>query len=89
MKQLSGYPQDELQAARNAVAEDWRRIGRAIRDCDDYADHVSDAEKDERLAKDLATADGIETGKYDHQFWAWQRITQKLTGESVALLPCE
>lgn len=87
MKQFNEYPPEQLQAARDAVAEDWRELHRSIRKSDDYADHVTEEQKDDNLRRALATADGISAGKFDNQFWAWQRINLKLTGECVALLP--
>lgn len=87
MKQFNEYPPEQLQAARDAVAEDWRNLHRSIRESDPYADHVTVGQKDENLRLAMETADGISAGKFDHQFWAWQRINLKLTGECVALLP--
>ena len=85
LKQLNEYPKEELQKARADVAKDWREIAHSVRKNDEYASHVSESKKDELLTKALNTADEIEAGKLDHQFWAWQRINQKLTGECVPL----
>lgn len=74
-----------LQAALNAVADDWARNAHAIRAEDAYADHVTEATKDAILTKGLEFAETIRRGE-TKGFTTWQRINAKLTGECVALL---
>ena len=77
---------ERLQEALNAVADDWAANAYAIRREDAYASHVSEARKDERLARGLEAADRIRQGEIQ-SFTIWQRVNEKLTGECVALLP--
>lgn len=81
------FSEDEIQAARNAVADDWRAMAKAIREKDHYAPHVTEAEKDACLRRELNFACGIEIGIWDGNFTVAQRIHMKLTGEYIALLP--
>lgn len=74
-----------LQAARDAVADDWAAMAHAIRAEDAYASHVTEAAKDRYLADDLAFAEKIRRGETTG-FTTWQRINTALTGECVALL---
>ena len=76
---------DKLQAALNAVADDWAALGRAIRAEDRYASHVTEETKDAALVKMLASAEAIRQGDVK-SFTIWQRVNAKLTGECVALL---
>lgn len=76
---------DRLHAALRQVASDWRELGRAIREEDAYADHVTEAEKEAALREMLDRADDIEAGNV-RTFTAWQRVNTVLTGECVALL---
>ena len=75
-----------LQDALDKVARDWARMGRAIYRDDDYAAHVSKAEKIANLRRMLITAHRIRTGQ-ETGFWLWQDINHALTGECIALLP--
>ena len=77
---------ERLQAALDAVADDWAALGHAIRRENAYAGHVSEATKDQLLARDLKTAERIRQGEVV-SFTIWQRVNEKLTGECVALLP--
>lgn len=76
---------ERLQTALDAVADDWAALGHAIRREDAYASHVSEEAKDQRLARDLESADRIRRGEVK-SFAIWQRVNEKLTGECVALL---
>lgn len=87
MKRLSDFTETQIQRAREKVAADWRKMARAIRETDDYAPHVTEAEKDARFRKDKSFAADIEAGLVDHNFTVAQRIWFELTGECVALLP--
>ena len=75
----------KLAEALGAVADDWAALGRAIRDADDYASHVTEAQKDENLRRDLERAKEIRKG-FVESFTIAQRLNEKLTGECVALL---
>ena len=76
-----------LDAALNAVADNWAALGQAMRTEDGvYAAHVSETEKDQELSGMLAQAEAIRQGNVDN-FAIWQRINTKITGECVALLP--
>lgn len=77
---------ERLQAALDATANDLAALGREIRSEDAYAPHVTEAEKDEILAADLALAESIRAGSVK-SFAVWQRVNMHLTGECVALLP--
>lgn len=81
------FTPEELQAARETVADWWANNARAIRSNDAYASHVTEKQKDEILARSLETAEQCRRGELDHNFTFWQRINTELTGECVALLP--
>lgn len=74
-----------LDNALNAVANDWAQLSHDIRHCGDYADHVTEEEKDRYLAEGLATAETIRNGTID-SFTIWQRVNTAITGKCVALL---
>ena len=73
--------------ARLIVAAQWRENARKIREADEYADHVTEAQKAANLERALAFADEIESGIHDGNFTIAQRIHFAKTGESPALLP--
>ena len=50
----------------------------------DYADHVTDEQKDLNLQKSLNLAQKVREGYFDN-FTIWQRINTEITGECVAL----
>lgn len=77
----------ELTAALEKVAVDWRANAYAVRKEDDYAGHVTEADKNHYLEQDLAHADQIEEGLLLHNFTIWQRVNTVLTGDCVAFLP--
>lgn len=76
---------ERVRIARENVANDWIELAHAIRQCDAYADHVTEAEKDASLAAMLADAERIRSGEANG-FTFWQRINTELTGECVPLL---
>lgn len=76
---------ERLQAALNTVADDWACMAHAIRKEDAYADHVTEAQKETYLARDLEFAELIRNGQ-TYGFTTWQRINTELTGQCVALL---
>jgi hypothetical protein len=78
---------EEIQRAREIVADDWAENARAIRREDPYASHVTEAEKDAYLAEGLAYAESVRQGTAKGSFTLWQRLNEVLTGECVALLP--
>ena len=81
------YPADDptLKAACKRVADDWRKLGYAIRKEDAYAAHVTPERKEQALNDMLDAADQIEAGNIT-SFTIWQRVNTVLTGECVALL---
>lgn len=86
MKQLKDYPREDVTAARESVANDLRALAHEIKETDLYASHVSESDKERFLLESLKHADRVERGERDGNFAIWQRIKQKLTGETVALL---
>ena len=86
MKQLKDYPREDVTAARKSVANELRALAHEIRQTDPYASHVSESDKERFLLRDLENAEQVERGELDSNFSIWQRINQKLTGETVALL---
>lgn len=86
MKQLKDHPVEDVIAARKSVASDLRALAHEIRQSDPYASHVSESDKERFLLESLENADRVERGEKDGNFSIWQRINQKLTGETVALL---
>ena len=86
MKQLKDYPVGDVIAARKSVASDLRALAHEIRQSDPYASHVSESDKERFLLRDLKNAEQVERGDLDSNLSIWQRINQKLTGETVALL---
>ena len=81
------YTPEQIQAARETVADWWANNARAIRNGDAYAPHVTEARKDEILADSLANAEKCRKGELDHNFTFWQRINTELTGECIPFLP--
>jgi hypothetical protein len=77
---------ERLENAIKAVAEDWRELGRRIRGSDNYADHVTEEEKDRLLERHLSSADRFESGEGMPSFPFIQRLEYKLTGKSVPFL---
>lgn len=86
MKQISDFSSEEIQEARETVADWWMQNAHAIRTDDEYASHVTESEKDDYLQKELAFAEQIRTGQQDRCFAIWQRIHEALTGECIPLL---
>jgi hypothetical protein len=74
------------EQALKAVAQDWRNLAYDIRKEDAYASHVTELEKDIKLTEMLRQADDIKAGRVD-SFTIRQRVQEKMTGSSVALLP--
>jgi hypothetical protein len=77
---------ERLQAALDAVADDWIDLACRIREDDEYASHVSEEEKDQVLKDNLKLAEEVRRGEIN-SFTTWQRVNEKITGESPALLP--
>jgi len=78
---------EKLNKALNEVADDWANLQRKIREEDKYAKHITEKQKDDALVKGLERAEEIRNGKNIDNFTIWQRINEKLTGESIALMP--
>ena len=77
---------ERLTKAIKKVCDDWRENALAIRSDDQYASHITEAEKEEFLKRSLLLADDLESGRIHPTFTDWQRINIELTGECVALL---
>lgn len=77
--------ESEFQEALNKVADDWERLGEAIYKENAYADHVSESLKLSNRDQHYARAAEIRAGQVN-SFTIWQRVTELLTGECVALL---
>lgn len=75
-----------LESAIRAVAKEWRDLGHAIHKSDDYAEHVTQEQKDAILYQHLRSADEFEQGLSVPGFTLWQRLEHKLTGNTVAFL---
>lgn len=75
----------ELQAALDAVADDWAQLACDIHSENAYAPHVTIEQQDEYLTLMLQEAEAIRAGDI-RSFAIRQRINEKLTGECVALL---
>jgi len=78
---------DRLQTACESVAHWAEQNAYAIRNEDEYASHVTEAEKDEYLRQDLEWAEKIRKQENLHNFSVWQRVNAELTGKCVAFLP--
>jgi hypothetical protein len=76
-----------LSDALNAVADAHALNAYGIRHEDEYADHVTEEQKDKNFLEAIRTAEEIRVGKYLHTFWCWQRVNYELTGASVPFLP--
>lgn len=87
IKQLKDFPAEEVQKARDEVADWWARIAYLVFIENEYASHVTLAQKSHFLNRDLLFAGKIRTGELDGCFTVWQRIYVILTGECIALLP--
>lgn len=72
--------------ARNKVADDWKQNAYAVREDDDYAQHITEQQKDFFLFQSLQLAEEIRWGN-ESSFTVWQRINTELTGECIAFLP--
>lgn len=84
---FSRFTPEQIQAARETVANWFIENARAIRREDEYADHVTESKKDEDLNQRIEWAERLRAGLCDGNFTARQRIYYELTGECVALLP--
>jgi len=80
---------EKLQKALNQVADDMIELENRIREGDEYASHVSEKTKDENLKKGIELAERVRKGEKMGNMTIAQRINQKLTGETVAILPSQ
>lgn len=79
-------PDDErLVHALNEVADDWLFLSLKIRLKDEYAPHVTEQVKNERLSQSIKDSRKIRNGSSSGNFTIWQRVNAKLTGECVPL----
>jgi len=76
---------DRLCRAFETVANFWAENARSVRSEDAYAQHVTEAEKDEYMNCQLEQAERIRTGEEPMGFWLWQRVNAELTGECIPL----
>jgi len=76
---------NRLAGALAKVADDYARAAHAIFKEDDYASHVTLAQKQLYLAESLDAADIVRGGAVNN-FAVWQRINTELTGECAGLL---
>lgn len=77
----------ELSDALAKVADGIRKNAHSMRKGGDYASHITEADKDELLASNLAYADEVEQGLHNRNFTIWQKVDYICTGISVPLLP--
>lgn len=87
MKKFSDFTSEQIQDAREKVANWFAANSRAIRAEDPYASHVTEIEKDLYLKEGLESAERVRQGKSDGNFTVAQRIYFELTGECVGFLP--
>lgn len=87
IKQLKDFPAEEVQKARDEVADWWVGNAYLVFVEDEYASHIELKQKSLILNKSLLFAGKIKTGELDGCFTVWQRIYVILTGECIALLP--
>ncbi|OYY99576.1 MAG: hypothetical protein B7Y37_13880 [Sphingobacteriia bacterium 28-36-52] len=76
---------EKLQSALDEVADDYVKMYNSIRKEDKYASHVTEKQKDDALSKGLDFAEKIRIGDGIDNFTVWQRVNEKITGESVPL----
>lgn len=82
-KRVSG---SELQAALDTLARFWRDTAHAIYEGDEYASHVPERVKLDKLAEMLAHGDAVQQGR-NLGFTDLQRLNYYITGEDTPLLP--
>ena len=76
----------KLATAVAKVAQWYTDNAYAVRDCGDYASHVTEETKDEILQSSLdRVTELLDNGPTD--FSSWQRVNLELTGECPAFLP--
>lgn len=80
---ISGH---ELANAFEKVADRKVKIAYAVRAENYWGSHVTEAQKDKRLAEDLAYAEITRSGEV-RDFGTWQAVNEELTGECVPFLP--
>lgn len=77
---------EDIQWALDNVANDWEKLGYAIKKANLYADHVTEEIKMNDLQNHINTANEVRNGRV-RSFTIWQRVNRYLTSECVALLP--
>lgn len=75
---------ERLNNALNNVADFWAENSKKIR-FGNYANHVTEIQKDFILTEGLKRAEAIRNGDFNN-FTIWQRVNTILTGECIALL---
>jgi|688.fasta_scaffold11062_2 hypothetical protein len=74
-----------VRDAFQRASDDAVGLAYRIRHCGNYADHVTEEQKDAILKESIRRAVQIQVGAID-SFTIWQRVNEILTGESVAFL---
>lgn len=77
---------EKLSAAVNKVADGMVESANKKRE-ESYADHVTEKQKDDILAKDLKYAEEVRRGEHLNNLSVAQRINYELTGETLPILP--
>jgi hypothetical protein len=75
-----------VRDAFQQASDDAIELAKRIRNCGDYASHVTDEQKDAIMKESIRRAVQIQVGTIDN-FTVWQRVNEILTGECVAFLP--
>ena len=75
------------QETLDAVADKMIETAHGIRSEDFYADHVTEEQKNDYLARDLKYAEEVRKGVHNGNLTIAQRIRYHETGECVAILP--
>jgi len=74
-----------LTVALDKVVTDWENLAKRIRIEDKYASHVTDAQKEQYMAKMIESSHEIRAGK-DLSLTILQRLNTVLTGVCVPLI---
>lgn len=87
VRPFSSFPSEQLRAAREQVAADWKTLALEIRaDLRRKGNTPTPAYEAHLQSMENAGPDII-AGRKDGNFTIWQRIYEQLTGECVPFLP--
>lgn len=82
------FSNEQLQEARVYAAKPNLACANSAReDANYFADHITEAQKETYIQKELDYASKILAGNCDRNFTVRQRMYYYLTGQCVALLP--